>query len=141
MSPREFRFKQPRRRESARRFKSDLKLDVNGYHSTDGINIKALYSSNKNNNSHDKMLKSRVKDNSYKKLHASSGHLFMKEESKMYTELLELIIELYNFNKINFEQKLKLKKLIICKSPKILNVYKSFNKDDEIFVQKLKELI
>ena len=141
ISQREFRFKQPRKRASARRFKSNLKVGVNGYHSSDGINIKTLYSSIKNNNSHDKMLKGLAKDNSYKKLHVSSGHLFMKEESKMYTELLELIIELYNVNKINFEQKLKLKKLIICKSPKILNVFKSFNKDDVVFVQKLKELI
>ena len=141
ISKRELRFKQPRKRTSAKRFKSNLKLGVNGYHSTDRINIKTLYSSIKNNNGHDKMLKGLAKDNSYKKLHVSSGHLFMKEESKMYTELLELIIELYNLNKINFEQKLKLKKLIICKSPKILKVYKSFNKDDEMFVQNLKELI
>ena len=142
ISPSNFRIKHPRRRTTCvRHFKSNLKLGVNGYHSTDGINIKTLYSPNKNNNSHGKILKGMEKDNSYKKLHVSSGHLFMKEESKMYTELLELIIELYNLNKINFEQKLKLKKLIICKSPKILNVYKSFNKDDEMFIQKLKELI
>ena len=142
ISPDNFRIKLPRRRTTCiRHFKSNLKLNMDGYHSTDGINIKTLHSSNKSNISHDKMLKSLIKDNSYKKLHVSSGHLFMKEESKMYTELLELIIELYNLNKINFEQKLKFKKLIICKSPKILNVYKSFNKDDEIFVQKLKELI
>jgi hypothetical protein len=142
ISPSNFRIKHPRRRTTCvRHFKSNLNLGVNGYDSTDGVNIKTLHSSNKNNNSHDKMLKGLAKDNSYKKLHVSSGHLFMKEESKMYTELLELIIELYNLNKINFEQKLKLKKLIICKSPKILNVYKSFNKDDEIFVQNLIELI
>ena len=78
---------------------------------------------------------------SYKKLHASTGQLFKKEESKKYADLLEIIIELYKFKKINLEQKLKLKRLIICKSPKILNVYKFFNTDNEKFVIELKKII
>ena len=100
--------------------------------------MQALFSAYKCNNNN--MLNNNDKNNSYKKLYASSCHLFMKEESKMYTELLEIIIELYRENKINIEQKLKLKKLIICKSPKILNVYKSFSQDDD-FIIKLKEII
>ena len=89
----------------------------------------------------DKIIKNFEKDNSYKKLHVSSGHLNIKEESKFYAELLEIIIELYKKNKINYEQKLKLKKLIICKSPKILNVYKYYINDNENFIKKLKEIL
>ncbi len=132
----------PHRRNSTiiRQFNSNLNINKNRYQSIDRTNVKSLYSSYKNNNSHENLLKNLTKS-SFKKLHFSSGHLFMKEELKIYTELLELITELYNENKINSEQKLKLKKLIIIKSPKILSVYKLFNQNDEIFIQKLKELV
>ena len=70
-----------------------------------------------------------------------SGHLFIKEESKFYVELLEIITGLYKKNIISFEQKLKLKKLIICKSPKLLNIYKYFSNDNENFIKKLKAII
>ena len=43
----------------------------------------------------------------------SCGHLFISNESKMYADLFEVIIELYKSKKISLEQKLKLKKLII----------------------------
>ena len=101
-------------------------------------NEKTNFSAYRGNN---KVIKNFEKNNSYQKLHVSSGHLFIKEESKFYAELLEIIIELYKNNKISFEQKLKLKKLIICKSPKILNIYKYFSNDNENFIKKLKAII
>ena len=71
----------------------------------------------------------------------SFGHLFISNESKMYADLFEIIIELYKSKKISLEQKLKLKKLIICKNPQILSVYKYFDVDNEKFVKQLKKII
>ena len=82
-----------------------------------------------------------MKKELYKKLHVSSGHLYMKEESNMYADLLEIISEFYKNDKITVEQKIKFKKLIICKSPKILNVYKFFRYNKEEFLTELKKLI
>ena len=66
----------------------------------------------------------------------------INEDSKMYADLLEIIFELYKNKKITYEQKVKLKKLIIKKCPKILNVYKSFqNKDNEKLIDGLKQLV
>lgn len=76
-----------------------------------------------------------------KKLHISSEHLFMKENAKKYAELLEIIYGLYKNNKINLEEKIKIKKLIICKSPKILNIYENFNNDNDKFINELKRII
>ena len=77
----------------------------------------------------------------YKQFHISSSHLFMKEDAKKYAELLEIIIELYKNKKISLQQKIKLKKLTVCKSPKILNIYNYFNNDNEKFIKELKQLI
>jgi chromatin segregation and condensation protein Rec8/ScpA/Scc1 (kleisin family) len=71
----------------------------------------------------------------------SSRHLFISNESKMYADLFEIIIELYKSKKISLEQKLKLKKLIICKNPQILSVYKYFDVDNEKFIKQLKKII
>ena len=117
--------------------KYNSNINLNRYKSLDK-NIKSLFSSYKGNT---KSFKKLEKNDLYQKMHVSSGHLFMKDDSKMYTELLEIIIELYKGKKINEDQKLKLKKLIICKSPKILNVYKFFNHDNEKFIKELKEII
>lgn len=74
--------------------------------------------------------------------HESSGKLIANEDSKMYADLLEIIFELYKKGKISYEQKVELKKLIIKKCPKILNVYKTFqNIDNEKLVNELKGLI
>ena len=71
-----------------------------------------------------------------------SEKMVIKEDSKMYADLLEIIFELYKNKKITYEQKVKLKKLIIKKCPKILNVYKSFqNIDNEKLIEGLKELV
>lgn len=72
----------------------------------------------------------------------SSEKVLMNEDSKMYADLLEIIYELYQNEKITYEQKVKLKKLIIMKCPKILNVYKNFqNVDNEKLAEQLKELV
>ena len=72
----------------------------------------------------------------------SSEKLIVNEDSKMYADLLEIIYELYQKDKITSEQKLKLKKLIIIKCPKILSVYKKFqNLDSEKLTEELKELV
>jgi len=77
-----------------------------------------------------------------KPLHENSEKLVMSEDSKMYADLLEIIYELYKNGKISFEQKVNLKKLIIIKCPKILNVYEKFqNVDREKLTEKLKELV
>ena len=76
-----------------------------------------------------------------KKLHISSEHLFMKENAKKYAELLEIIYGLYKNHQINLEEKIKIKKLIICKSPKILNIYENFNNDNDKFINELKRII
>ena len=71
-----------------------------------------------------------------------SEKMVIKEDSKMYADLLEIIFELYKNKKITYEQKVKLKKLIIKKCPKILKVYKSFhNIDNEKLIEGLKELV
>lgn len=118
-----------------RTFKPKNSLEKNCNKSNDDLNKRNLFFSNKSTNNNFEKIQS------YKKLHASTGQLFKKEESKKYADLLEIIIELYKFKKINLEQKLKLKRLIICKSPKILNVYKFFNTDNEKFVIELKKII
>ena len=131
-------FKHPKPKKSCnllRQFNSHINPN---YSKNNSKNEKTLFSTNRRSN---KVIKNFEKNNSYKKMHVSSGHLFIKEESKFYVELLEVIIELYKKNKISFEQKLKLKKLIICKSPKILNIYKYFSNDNENFIKKLKEII
>jgi len=72
----------------------------------------------------------------------SSEKVLINEDSKMYADLLEVIYELYQNEKITYEQKVKLKKLIIMKCPKILNVYKNFqNVDNEKLAEQLKELV
>ena len=118
-----------------RTFKPKNSPEKNCNKSNDDLSKRNLFFSNKSNNNNFEKIQS------YKKLHASTGQLFKKEESKKYADLLEIIIELYKFKKINLEQKLKLKRLIICKSPKILNVYKFFNTDNEKFVIELKKII
>ena len=123
INPNDFIIKHPRPRRTS--YLKNYNTKINRYKSIAGINVKSLFST-----PHEKENK-----------HASSGHLFIKEESKRYAELLEIIIELFKDQKINLEEKLKLKKLIICKSPKILNVYKFYNHEDENFVIKLKEII
>ena len=127
-------FKRPKTKKSCnilRQFNSNSNANI-------FKNEKTNFSAYRGNN---KVIKNFEKNNSYQKLHVSSSHLFIKEESKFYAELLEIIIELYKKNKISFEQKLKLKKLVICKSPKILNIYKYFSNDNENFIKKLKEII
>ena len=129
--------KSSKRRQSCRfkSYKPNLtvnKIDRNK--SIDMINNVNLFSSLKNN----------TNNNSFEKIKApkySSGHLFISNESKMYTDLFEIIIELYKNKKISLEQKLKLKKLIICKNPQILSVYKFFNVDNEKFIKQLKKVI
>jgi hypothetical protein len=75
-------------------------------------------------------------------IYESSEKIVINEDSKMYADLLEIIYELYKNKKINYEQKVKLKKLIIQKCPKILHVYKCFqNVDSEKLINGLKELI
>lgn len=96
---------------------------------------KLLYKGNSNNP------KKTNKMDIYKHYHISSSHIFMKEDAKKYAELLEIIIELYKNNKINLEQKIKLKKLTVCKSPKILNIYNYYNNDDERFIEELKQIV
>ena len=139
----DFIIKNPQKRRNTSYIKKyNSKVNLYLYKTSDGNNMKALFSSYKDNNKI--MINNKDKKDLYRKIHTSSGHLFMREESKMYTELLEIIKELYKKNKINMEQKLKLKKLIICKSPKILNIYKSFNNDDDEddeLINKLKEII
>ena len=45
-------------------------------------------------------------------------------------------------NKNNkLEQKIKLKKLTVCKSPKILNIYNYYNNDNERFLNELKQIV
>ena len=130
--------KSSKRRQSCRfkAYKSNLtvnKIDRNK--SIDMMNNVNLFSSNKDNTSN---------FNSFEKIKdpkLSSGHLFISNESKMYADLFEIIIELYKSKKISLEQKLKLKKLIICKNPQILSVYKYFNVDNEKFVKQLKKII
>lgn len=139
IDPNDFIIKHPHKRRTTSYIKKrNSKMNLNVYKSLDGNNMQTLFSAYKCNNKN--ILNTKENNDSYKKFYLSSSHLFMKEESKMYTELLEIIIELYRENKITIEQKLKLKKLIICKSPKILNVYKSFNQDDD-FIIKLKEIV
>ena len=71
-----------------------------------------------------------------------SEKIVINEDSKMYADLLEIIFELYKNKKISYEQKVKLKKLIIKKCPKILNVYKSFKDvDNAKLIKGLKELV
>jgi hypothetical protein len=130
--------KSSKRRQSCRfkSYKSNLtvhKIDRNK--SIDMMNNVNLFSSNKDNTSN---------FNSFEKIKdpkLSSGHLFISNESKMYADLFEIIIELYKSKKISLEQKLKLKKLIICKNPQILSVYKYFNVDNEKFIKQLKKVI
>ena len=74
--------------------------------------------------------------------HERSEKVIINEDSKMYADLLEDIYELYQNGKITYEQKVKLKKLIIIKCPKILSVYKKFqNIDSEKLTEELKELV
>ena len=74
--------------------------------------------------------------------HESSEKVMINEDSKMYADLLEIIYELYQNGKITYEQKVKLKKLIIKKCPKILSIYKNFQSDDnEKLAEQLKELV
>ena len=74
--------------------------------------------------------------------HENSEKVMINEDSKMYADLLEIIYELYQNGKITYEQKVKLKKLIIMKCPKILSIYKNFQSDDnEKLAEQLKELV
>ena len=130
--------KSSKRRQSCRfkSYKSNLTVNkINRNKSIDMCNNANYFSSLKNNNnnsnSHDD-----IKSTKY-----SSGHLFISNESKMYADLFEIIIELYKCKKITLEQKLKLKKLIISKNPQILNVHKYFDVDNEKFVKELKKII
>lgn len=131
-------FKHPKTKKSCNLLKQFNSNTNPNYCKNNYKNEKTLFSTYRGNN---KIIKNFEKNHSYKKLHVSSGHLFIKEESKFYAELLEIIIELYKKNIITFEQKLKLKKLIICKSPKILHIYKYFSNDNENFIKKLKTII
>ena len=71
-----------------------------------------------------------------------SEKIVINGDSKMYADLLEIIFELYKNKKITYEQKVKLKKLIFKKCPKILNVYKSFKDvDNAKLIEGLKELV
>lgn len=97
-----------------------------------------LFSNYKGNNYN--LTKTENKD-LFKKLHISSEHLFVKENAKKYAELLEIIYGLYKNNQINLEEKIKIKKLIICKSPKILNIYENFNDDNDKFINEIKRII
>ena len=130
--------KSSKRRQSCRfkSYKSNLtvhKIDRNK--SIDMMNNVNLFSSNKDNTSNFNSLE-KINFNKF-----SSRHLFISNESKMYADLFEIIIELYKNKKISLEQKLKLKKLIICKNPQILSVYKYFDVDNEKFVKQLKKII
>ena len=136
INPNDFIIKHSRTRRTS--YIKNFNSKINRNKSIDRINTKSLFSAYKEN---EKTFKNPEKIDTYKKMHVSSGHLFMKEESKRYAELLEIIIELYKNQKINFEEKLKLKKLIICKSQKILNIYKLYHHEDINFVIKLKEII
>jgi len=132
--------KSSKRRQSCRfkSYKSRSNLTVNKINRNKSIDMcnnanyfSSLKNNNNNSNSHDD-----IKSTKY-----SSGHLFISNESKMYADLFEIIIELYKCKKITLEQKLKLKKLIICKNPQILNVHKYFDVDNEKFVKELKKII
>ena len=121
----------------------------------DKLNFKILSNNNLNifTNNNLKLISNNNKENTFKlnnlenhdiyqNIYKSSGHLFFREESKKYAELLEIIIELYKNDKISLEQKLKLKRLVISKSSKILKVYNHhFNYDNEKFLFELKKLV
>ena len=87
-------------------------------------------------------LKPNIDNNFHSNDKEMSEKLILNEDSKMYADLLEIIYELYKNEKITYEQKVKLKKLIIKRCPKILNVYKSYqNIDNEKLIEELKELV
>ena len=130
--------KSSKRRQSCRfkSYKSNLTINkIDRNKSIDMKNNVNLFSSLKDNTSNFNSLE-KINFNKF-----SSRHLFISNESKMYADLFEIIIELYKSKKISLEQKLKLKKLIICKNPQILSVYKYFDVDNEKFVKQLKKII
>ena len=87
-------------------------------------------------------LKPNIDNNFHSNDKEMSEKLILNEDSKMYADLLEIIYELYKNEKITYEQKVKLKKLIIKRCPKILNVYISYqNIDNEKLIEELKELV
>ena len=62
--------------------------------------------------------------------------------SSMYTALLKNINKLYKKNKINSTEKIKLKQLIINKSPKCEQLYYSYvNNSKTFFIKELKKII
>lgn len=130
--------KSSKRRQSCKFKSNKSNLNINKIDRNKSIDLK-------NNDNYFSSLKDHINNfNSLEKIKThkySSGHLFISSESKMYADLLEIIIELYKSKKINLEQKLKLKKLIISKNPQILNVYKYFDVDNEKFVKQLKKII
>lgn len=137
IKPDDFLIEHHKKRRSvySRTFNSNRDLGRVRSNDKNGVDLfsSSKYNLNKSNNLTKKEL--------YKKLHVSSGHLYMKEESNMYADLLEIISEFYKNEKITVEQKIKFKKLIICKSPKILNVYKFFRHNKEEFLNELTKLI
>ena len=151
----DFIIKHPKKRKTAYVKKFNSNLHINKVNSVDKLNFKVLSHNNLNvfTNNNLKITSNNNKENTfklnnlenheiYKDIYKSSGHLFLREESKKYAELLEIIIELYKNDKISLEQKLKLKRLVISKSSKILKVYNHhFNCDKETFLFELKKLI
>ena len=104
------------------------------------IQRKSRYKSCKDLNGN--ILKTNLNSDFQLKDKEKSEKIILNEDSKMYADLLEIIYELYKNEKITYEQKVKLKKLIIKKCPKILNVYKIYqNIDNEKLIEGLKELV
>lgn len=151
INPENFIIRHPKKRRSTYVKKFNSKLDISKVNSVDKTlstnNLKMWSTNNLKIISNNKMKVNTLKLNNmenheiYKNLYQSTGHLFIKEESKKYADLLEVIIELYKNDKISLEQKLKLKKMVISKSSNILKIYNLFNHDNEKFLIELKKLI
>lgn len=155
IKPEDFIIKHPKKRKTTYVKKFNSNLHISKVNSVDKLNFKILSNNNLNifTNNNLKLISNNNKENTFKlnnlenhdiyqNIFKSSGHLFFREESKKYAELLEIIIELYNNDKISLEQKLKLKRLVISKSSKILKVYiHHFNYDNKKFLFTLKKLV
>lgn len=155
IKPEDFIIKHPKKRKTTYVKKFNSNLHISKVNSVDKLNFKILSNNNLNifTNNNLKLISNNNKENTFKlnnlenhdiyqNIYKSSGHLFFREESKKYAELLEIIIELYKNDKISLEQKLKLKRLVISKSSKILKVYNHhFNYDNEKFLFELKKLV
>ena len=149
INPDDFIIRHPKKRRSTYVRQFNSKISINKVNSVDKIlstsNLKKRSHNNLKSNNKKKANTFKMNNlenhETYDNLYQSTGHLFIKEESKKYADLLEIIIELYKNDKISLEQKLKLKKMVISKSSNILKIYNLFNHDNEKFLFELKKLI